>query len=1213
MVADSSSQEISKLPVSSHELNQGKPKPLSAFSPGTQDMTLPSPGFSAGSFFADHQGFAPLKSEEDKFQMRMLPREHKLLEKSTQIPEPKTAKIENKIKPKGPRKIIRKKKKFHLLPTFKHLENGRFIGRNKELKHLRQLLVDALPINHSTLRDTIERSSRQQVLAEYNKLNIVSITGSAGIGKSSLAYIYLLSYENRYKYVFWINANNILSDIRDILLYHVTSPLEVQALKLETKAEILKIRFLHFLTRLESNWLVVFDDYGDSHINIQEWIPKKLENLDVNKLHKFMLGHVIITTSLTATAVRRKFSNFKTKIRCLKLSELCDEEARKLLIVYSDRSASDKNFSATYHHEISRFLDSSHLCCNPLPTVLLGNLARHTSASIAVLLRRFEEQEAFLQATRNKRLETVYKKYQQEKSREEEIKRQKGSRAQKLVRKTLKRTLPKENRATNNSFNPRLFEVELFLRQHGVYRYFPFLKQEKIESITDLVLNQAVWWPRVKPKVLPKDFERFENLILMAENTLSQNRVTVIIKLWIDDLTRKVENMTGNVGLVMEQTISTLRQCSWLSEKRIPLFLFPELMLESQECFEIVFNPFVPIVAASDETSVDTGSHSGSSFSTVTHNTYALSQMDLKLLGSVRMAKGEAPPAEALLHLKFDNDLLSRPSILAFLLRNNLVKMEKIGYFSLNRQVQTALKSLEAASPSGIASINVILEKFHHLSFELNFETLFGESLEYLLSNPGQIENDSKLFDLTQNIRYLHSQASKENKLKSYINKRYSLKLNLLPHFNDLRINVAGELERNTSFQNRLKKSWSDEEGILKFKKISEKIEEKLSSLNLAPEVQGVKRFNATISSLFPNFHERAIELILCDLTFNEGVILLDIPFRKSRYQDALKCFEVGSSGCSFFLSEQNEVSDPILPRSLFFSGMCHFRLNHLAQSLTLFKASLKQYHRFHGKYTNHVDIARVFSCIACVNHELLKNSIAKANLDGASPGNERWSSVHETKMKAYKLEALKYHNLSLKIYEDLYVSQLTRNYCRALLNKGRTLLLYDIKSGRETLKKVLSIYLKMDEVCGLPLNSSKIGKVCMTICDSYTTSLTQNNKKELLKFFDLGLASYSSLFRYEQAQLLGQEYDKSLLSAKSTPLQKSIREFLDMKLVDIPAHNLIIDAFVDIGKSLLKNYVPLARVFLATAVVKLEELYGNFKHPQLFEVKQYLLNTARQ
>jgi len=185
-----------------------------------------------------------------------------------------------------------------------HLAEGNFVGRELELKQLRNML---------------KPDSQRQ--------SIVAVVGMGGMGKTQLCIEYAISHQHLYSSIFWLNAQDE-SSLRTDLLNVANIVLSAPASKLTSKKDeddiIRELR--QWLSQPRNpNWLLVLDnldnpkmpnDNDPSALDVRAYLPFRSQ------------GSILITT-------RARTLRFAKQLPLRKLESL--EQGLKLLSVRSGR------------------------------------------------------------------------------------------------------------------------------------------------------------------------------------------------------------------------------------------------------------------------------------------------------------------------------------------------------------------------------------------------------------------------------------------------------------------------------------------------------------------------------------------------------------------------------------------------------------------------------------------------------------------------------------------------------------------------------------------------------------------------------------------------------------------------------------------------------------------------------------------------------------
>lgn len=1096
------------------------------------------------------------------------------------------------------RRKLRKKRKFRLIPTFKHLENGRFVGRSKEMKLIRTLLSGTAA---KTKTECCFKNQNPQNM--YSRLSFLSISGHTGVGKSSLAYVYLMAYEKKYKYVFWINSNSILSDVRDILLYHLGNKYEVQAIKSERSAEILRLRFLHYLSNLKSDWLLVLDEFNDSSVKIQQWVPKKLEALEVNSLHKIKQGHVLLTTNMIPAKIKRAFCKFKSEIKNIELNDLTQVQALKLVsknnefVKYEKASKQDED-------AILRLLNETYLNCEVLPLSLLTKLVHYSSFSWKTIFLKYKQAFKVLRADRVSKLKLAFKKLK-EKENKQNPKRQLFSRDSLLLLISNSKKHQKNVSLIDlDGFNSDLFEIELILRKFNLLKYFSSIVESEIKNLYDIsrciIQDKSThFWTtltylskRKRKNVVtmfdPRDEEKFIELVRYVKHQLSQVRVEICIKLWIEVLTMSSSPTAHKFNV---KALEILQQASWFSYHRIPLFIFPELLLEQPEDHD--FN------------SGSTSNSSYVSFSTGTNNSAALSSLNLnsyvdtKINGSCRFNSSELSYFDCC------------EGLLNFFIQHCLLKMEKTGFISCNSLIQTAFMNLEAKTEQSFLSVLSVIRKVHVIGFEFNFSEVVGESLSLLRNYNELVSNAYNKVD----IKFVESLNDRE--LQDYCSHDFSLKLNMLPHFEYIRMICFKEVFSNKSslkqYLKLCKATRTDLFGIR-----HAQIRNFNNYLKLVVNSESEALFNASRAPFFPEFQNRDLLFVKADLLFNEGLLILSIPFRGSKIQDAFRCFKG-----AYILFEKafslnhTKPRDCIYAKCSFQMAKCLYENQQWKESLLLFELALSLLKDFHGEYGNHPDIARTLSSIACVYHELADRCVTKrSNNSGAKvqlsvidlfsvQGNfQRISKIDLSNFvqtsDAHFLteEALKYHQLSLQMYMDILGHRpLHPGFARSLTNRAKTfLLLSDLDEAINDFKDALDIYQQLSERA--MILKEKVGVTAT--CLAQACCQKDDGFQRFIYYLNIAMKTFSELSTYEM-NLFKDRHARR----KSIGVPMCTADLTDTDMTKLNPHPLLCETLVKAADILVRNNIEKEKikVLYRVALQKYKELFGTFEHPRILAI----------
>ncbi|MCK2017946.1 SIR2 family protein [Peribacillus frigoritolerans] len=152
----------------------------------------------------------------------------------------------------------------------------------------------------------------KNLLSENSLSFIEAVSGLGGVGKTQIAVEYCYKKKDGYKWVWWINAENIAS---------ITASYEELAKQLELpikdeKGNHIVVDVIKKWMQVNVNWLVVFDNL-----------------IDENKLEIFLpttfLGHVIVTT--------RK-SNASSFLNSLNIDKFIREDSIKFLLIRTKKS-----------------------------------------------------------------------------------------------------------------------------------------------------------------------------------------------------------------------------------------------------------------------------------------------------------------------------------------------------------------------------------------------------------------------------------------------------------------------------------------------------------------------------------------------------------------------------------------------------------------------------------------------------------------------------------------------------------------------------------------------------------------------------------------------------------------------------------------------------------------------------------------------------------
>lgn len=126
-----------------------------------------------------------------------------------------------------------------------HQRHPFFIGRNKEIAKLKELLH--------------ENDSTQKLFA---------IHGMGGVGKSQLAVEYAYTYENLYKIIWWIRADDTITIMADIEDLCIRLGLSIR----NQNGESIALEELFGWMEQNEDWLLIFDNAG-SQTELADFIP----------------------------------------------------------------------------------------------------------------------------------------------------------------------------------------------------------------------------------------------------------------------------------------------------------------------------------------------------------------------------------------------------------------------------------------------------------------------------------------------------------------------------------------------------------------------------------------------------------------------------------------------------------------------------------------------------------------------------------------------------------------------------------------------------------------------------------------------------------------------------------------------------------------------------------------------------------------------------
>jgi hypothetical protein len=143
---------------------------------------------------------------------------------------------------------------------------------------------------------------------------ICTLSGTAGMGKTSTAIEYTYRYEQAYSYVFWTQAETRVGCADTFSLIAVALGLAPDG---EDQKQLIE-QSRDFLETTGNRWLLIFDNVDD-WTDIEKYIPVNLAKSQ---------GSVLVTTRITNLEPKTVLSNFFR----VTLKEMSIEESRSLLI-----------------------------------------------------------------------------------------------------------------------------------------------------------------------------------------------------------------------------------------------------------------------------------------------------------------------------------------------------------------------------------------------------------------------------------------------------------------------------------------------------------------------------------------------------------------------------------------------------------------------------------------------------------------------------------------------------------------------------------------------------------------------------------------------------------------------------------------------------------------------------------------------------------------